>query len=449
MKTKTPFLLSLLSICFLKLNAQDQKQWTILFPFDEYVLNEAAKAELDELVIFLETVVLGEVHLQGHTDGKGNNAYNQTLSTNRAIAVRDYLVSKGLDSEKIKTDWFGEEQPQADNESAVGRQRNRRVVVQLTYERLIVVIPIVTEAPIAPEIETPVPTTIAIPEDIKLKLDKSNTATFAYNCKGDIQITGQRGAILRIPEGVLVDCDELGKLEVKMHELTSKNDIVNSKASTYSGNQMLQSGGMVFFDITKDGRRVNMNGCLEVVVPGPKVEGMQPYYTSNTTNKAQIDWKKRQGEIRYDDLLQAYVMEICGEISGSFGVNADKPIDDGYKGKVLVKVKQLNGQFPGIAVENSEGAITNLRRVTRKAWTSRKWAYYTFPVIENEPLTVIGTYSKHAYGSKSDKRYHLGQPVIYDAETGPLRLKRVGSLKHKGAYYVIKDFPTLKFEKGS
>ena len=72
-----------------------------------------------------------KLEIQGHTDNKGSSAANLKLSKNRAEAVKTYLVSKGIDTNRFKTEWFGSKKPIADNNTEVGRQKNRRVELLL------------------------------------------------------------------------------------------------------------------------------------------------------------------------------------------------------------------------------------------------------------------------------------------------------------------------------
>jgi len=69
--------------------------------------------------------------IEGHTDNVGDDASNMTLSDNRAAAVRDYFVSKGIDSSRLTSQGFGETQPVADNGTAAGKAQNRRTVIKL------------------------------------------------------------------------------------------------------------------------------------------------------------------------------------------------------------------------------------------------------------------------------------------------------------------------------
>mgnify|MGYP003462964896 FL=1 len=67
------------------------------------------------------------VHIEGHTDSRGSQSLNQTLSQQRADAVAQYLISRGIAPSRITTVGMGYGKPIADNKTAAGRQANRRV----------------------------------------------------------------------------------------------------------------------------------------------------------------------------------------------------------------------------------------------------------------------------------------------------------------------------------
>ena len=74
----------------------------------------------------------------GHTDDVGAEEYNMTLSKNRANSVTNYLISKGIVSSRLTTNWYGELQPMHDNTTAEGRAKNRRVnIAVLPNEEMI------------------------------------------------------------------------------------------------------------------------------------------------------------------------------------------------------------------------------------------------------------------------------------------------------------------------
>lgn len=97
------------------------------FEFDSAQLTADARAKLDEDVRILLRHPELVVELAGHTDSRGSESYNQTLSEERANAVRSYLISRGADGSKITARGYGESQPAASNETEAGRSENRRV----------------------------------------------------------------------------------------------------------------------------------------------------------------------------------------------------------------------------------------------------------------------------------------------------------------------------------
>ncbi|MBX6318002.1 outer membrane protein OmpA, partial [Pigmentiphaga sp.] len=105
------------------------------FDFDKAVVKPEAKAKLDELVNQIRGINLEVVIAVGHTDSIGSEAYNQRLSVRRAEAVKAYLVSKGIEANRIYTEGKGEKQPIADNKTAAGRAKNRRVEVEVVGTR--------------------------------------------------------------------------------------------------------------------------------------------------------------------------------------------------------------------------------------------------------------------------------------------------------------------------
>ncbi|MBI2088073.1 MAG: OmpA family protein [Deltaproteobacteria bacterium] len=86
---------------------------------------------LDRLVEFLNQNPDKRVELEGHADWIGTEKYNQGLSERRAASVRNYLVKKGINLNRITTRGFGELKPIADNKTREGRAKNRRVEVKV------------------------------------------------------------------------------------------------------------------------------------------------------------------------------------------------------------------------------------------------------------------------------------------------------------------------------
>ena len=105
------------------------------FDFDKSVLKPEGRAKLDDLVSKISGVNLEVIIAVGHTDSVGSDAYNQRLSVRRAEAVKAYLVTKGIERNRVYTEGKGEKQPVADNRTKEGRAKNRRVEIEVVGTR--------------------------------------------------------------------------------------------------------------------------------------------------------------------------------------------------------------------------------------------------------------------------------------------------------------------------
>jgi len=105
------------------------------FDFDKATLKPEAKAQLDDLVGKVKQINLEVIIAVGHTDSVGTDAYNQKLSVRRAEAIKTYLTSKGIEANRVYTEGKGEKQPVADNKTAAGRAKNRRVEIEVVGTR--------------------------------------------------------------------------------------------------------------------------------------------------------------------------------------------------------------------------------------------------------------------------------------------------------------------------
>lgn len=103
----------------------------IFFNTDEYQLEPESFTELNKLFDFLNNNPSVKIEIGGHTDDQGTDQYNATLSDNRARAVYDYLVEKGVNAERMIYKGYGESKPESSNETEAGRALNRRTEITI------------------------------------------------------------------------------------------------------------------------------------------------------------------------------------------------------------------------------------------------------------------------------------------------------------------------------
>ncbi|MBP7809136.1 MAG: OmpA family protein [Bacteroidia bacterium] len=103
----------------------------VLFETGEAKLLPSSFAELDSVAVYLNNKSLLKIEISGHTDNKGSETINQTLSEKRAQAVADYLVSKKIEPTRITFKGFGSQKPITTNDTEAGRKLNRRVEFML------------------------------------------------------------------------------------------------------------------------------------------------------------------------------------------------------------------------------------------------------------------------------------------------------------------------------
>lgn len=99
------------------------------FAFDSAQLQPQAESRLNEVAATLRQNPEVRVTIAGHTDAIGSNEYNRDLSQRRADSVKSYLMSRGIDGNRMRTIGYGEERPVATNETPAGRAENRRVEI--------------------------------------------------------------------------------------------------------------------------------------------------------------------------------------------------------------------------------------------------------------------------------------------------------------------------------
>ena len=110
----------------IKLNEQ------VFFKFNKATIMPVSYALLNEVADVLRENPTIQVRIEGHTDSKGNNAYNRKLSDQRAASVVTYLTDQGIEAYRLESVGYGEERPIEDNTTEAGRAANRRVEIHIT-----------------------------------------------------------------------------------------------------------------------------------------------------------------------------------------------------------------------------------------------------------------------------------------------------------------------------
>jgi len=103
----------------------------VTFDVGSYTLKPQFRETLDKVADNLKTYPDSLIDVYGHTDSTGSDAFNQTLSQNRAQTVANYLTMQGISPSRIRSQGFGETMPVADNATDTGRARNRRVEIKI------------------------------------------------------------------------------------------------------------------------------------------------------------------------------------------------------------------------------------------------------------------------------------------------------------------------------
>lgn len=117
------------------INELNEFSRTILFDLNKSSIRQESNETLESIAEIMKEYSNTIFHIEGHTDSTGAAEYNEQLSRERAASVREFLVSRGIPENRLTSEGYGESQPISSNNTAQGRQENRRVEISLDKER--------------------------------------------------------------------------------------------------------------------------------------------------------------------------------------------------------------------------------------------------------------------------------------------------------------------------
>ena len=257
--------------------AQTPKE-AVLFASDQYELTETATKLLDEQYNQVSKQLLYHITLTGHTDADGSPAYNLALSQKRAAAVRDYLLDKGIGSDKINIRASGEERPVASNAHEQQKQQNRRVEVLIEY----------------------------MSADLRdlFKTHSKQPQFFKVQAGENIDIRGNEGTIVKIPKAALIKSNGQnaeGRIEIELKEFYTKADMLMADLHTMSGNEILESAGMIYISATASGEKLNLKKGIKISIEFASEKNPEMETFIGETQNNQLNWKP-QNQKRNDDM---------------------------------------------------------------------------------------------------------------------------------------------------
>lgn len=267
----------------------------VFFDTDSYVISQKGKQVLDSLISTINIEEDLELFLDGHTDSEGNDAYNIELSSNRVKAVQEYLLAKGLSSNQVVSNHFGEAQPDLPNNNAFNKSKNRRVelrILRYSFSSLEDLDEMLASEKTEIEIDPSVPNTI--------EADQGSIITFEQNAFLD-----KNGNVFN------------GQVKIEITEALGVSDFVAHNLMTISGNQMLESGGMLKITANgPDGQELELdpNKPMQISVPGNQLKKGMTVFTSETG----ADWTNTSNEVRVSSVVD---QEMASVIAVDFQTN--------------------------------------------------------------------------------------------------------------------------------
>lgn len=263
------------------ISAQNSLQRSVYFDKDKSELKAQGETSLSEVMDFLSKNPTFQILLKGFTDADGSDEHNRVLSEKRVLTVRQFLERKGVNAAKITTLALGETEPIADNTKEDGKKQNRRVDINVT-----------SMPPSVSTTQTP-----KYKSDNILNLYRELATTiqiFKINTSKDTVLKGAKGTVLVIPQNAFVGVPNGAIIDFKLKEAYSFSDIIRDNLNTMSGNQAMQTGGMIYVEANYNGQKLSLKQDLQVQFNSKEsqLKGMQLFMGERTSlQNGAINWK--------------------------------------------------------------------------------------------------------------------------------------------------------------
>lgn len=266
---RTVLILGLLLTFFGGRAATTQRDTLVHFASDEHRLTTEATSILDAFVLNATAGGEAEFSITGHTDSDADNRYNERLAERRANAVRAYLVERGVPEASIRISAFGERKAIATNGNEEGQALNRRVQVTATVHRW--------------------ESTAELTE----RLREGAEQVFRIDPTLEQSLTTAAGATVQLCSLSLVGKDGqpvTGPVDLRITDALGLESIIGHQLSTMSGNQLLETGGMLKLEATDEaGNALLLDPTKPMTITLPtevKKDGMQLFLSDNGSNWA-------------------------------------------------------------------------------------------------------------------------------------------------------------------
>ncbi len=342
---------------------------SVYFKNDKFELRADGKQAIDMALDTLPQADIFKIIVTGNTDNSADSLYNLKLSDKRTETVKNYLTSKGINGNTIKTNYFGEEKPIAANDNDEGKQKNRRVDIVFFY---------------------------------KLKTIPKQITVDSISTQVNVVDTCKKDTVITLPEGTQVVFNRCEYLEIKdCIEFTETN---NPNAILVNGLSLMDTSG---FPIASCGMlRVSMKpGCtnrecfkfpVKVRFPVPKDKecdycGREAKVWDINSNGSWVQGKGKKSEIK--------IVKVQGQMFYQFELycpNSWKNCDCKPKGKKMKFKTKHNYKIVNIKVTfNCPTAVIELKPKRRKniaktkipCWKGDKTVIAT--IIDNKGDTLI------------------------------------------------------------